>query len=175
MQLTKAFEQSVCVMAMLTTQTKDIPLGSYSIHKHLGASATYIQKIVRKLVVSNLVLSVSGQRGGFMLARPADEIFYLDVVEAIEGPVDTFPNTSLIGKVLGNVTDDDKISKAEVGLHRAFKEADEKWRASLAGVTIQDLVNESLDGQTFKTTNWNEYAPKNELLVKRLLKGGDKS
>ncbi|WEV45628.1 Rrf2 family transcriptional regulator [Streptococcaceae bacterium ESL0687] len=170
MQFTKAFEQGVCVMAMLTTQDPNIPLASKSIHKHLGVSMTYIQKIVRKLVVSNLLVSVSGKNGGFQLARPASEITYLDVVEAIEGPIDTFPNTNLIGRVLRDIADDAKIIKAEEALHESFRQADELWRQSLAARKIDDLVNESLNGKEFYTINWNEISPKNELLVKKIIK-----
>ncbi|WEV61140.1 Rrf2 family transcriptional regulator [Streptococcaceae bacterium ESL0729] len=170
MQLTKAFEQGVCVMAMLTTQVSDIPLASKSIHKHLGVSMTYLQKIVRKLVVSDLLVSVSGKNGGFQLARSAGDISYLDVVEAIEGPIDTFPNTNLIGRVLGDVADDEKIVKAEEALHETFRQADQLWRQSLAARSIESLVNESLNGQEFHPIDWNLLTPKNELLVKKIIK-----
>jgi Rrf2 family protein len=175
MQLTKAFEQGVCVMAMLTTQPVGVPLGSQSIHKHLGTSATYIQKIVRKLVVSGLVTSVSGQRGGFMLAKPANEISYLDVVEAIEGPVETFPTTNLIDRVLGDTVDGDTVNKADSALHKSFNLADQAWRQVLAKTTLQDLVYESLNGEEIRPTDWNNESSRNSLLVRKLLKGGEKA
>lgn len=42
-------------------------------------------KILRKLSVGGLVGSCKGPRGGYFLARPAQKITLLDVVELIEG------------------------------------------------------------------------------------------
>ena len=51
MQLTKGFEQAACIVALLATQKRDIPVSSGVINETLGGSATYLHKIMRKLVV----------------------------------------------------------------------------------------------------------------------------
>ena len=51
MQLTKGFEQAACIMALLATQEKNSPVPSGVINATLGGSATYLHKIMRKLVV----------------------------------------------------------------------------------------------------------------------------
>src|SRR5919198_2868086 len=47
----------------------------------------YLEHLVAKLRDAGLVTSVRGARGGYRLARPADEIAMLDVVQALEGPI----------------------------------------------------------------------------------------
>jgi Rrf2 family transcriptional regulator, nitric oxide-sensitive transcriptional repressor len=44
----------------------------------------YLSKIMRDLVVGQLVLSFRGPRGGFLLARPSAAISILDIVNAVD-------------------------------------------------------------------------------------------
>lgn len=48
---------------------------------------TFAAKILRKLVRAGLLSSARGVGGGFTLAKPADSITLLALVEAIEGPI----------------------------------------------------------------------------------------
>ena len=50
-----------------------------------GVPQDYLAKIFTKLAKSKLVVATDGVRGGFKLARPADEISMLDIVNAIDG------------------------------------------------------------------------------------------
>ena len=47
----------------------------------------FLAKILKTLVDTGIVRSVRGARGGYGLGRPASEISFLDVIEAVEGPV----------------------------------------------------------------------------------------
>ncbi|MHB8407809.1 MAG: RrF2 family transcriptional regulator [Acidiferrobacterales bacterium] len=47
----------------------------------------FLAKILKTLVNGSLVQSVRGAHGGYRLARPACEVSFLDVIEAVEGPV----------------------------------------------------------------------------------------
>ena len=48
---------------------------------------SYLEHLVAKLREAGLVTSVRGAHGGYRLARPAEEIGMLDVVQALEGPI----------------------------------------------------------------------------------------
>jgi|SRR5215211_2671973 len=48
---------------------------------------SYLEHLVAKLRQAELVSSVRGAHGGYRLAKPADEIAMLDVVQALEGPI----------------------------------------------------------------------------------------
>lgn len=58
------------------------------IARETGASHAHLSKVLQRLAKSGLVKSTPGPRGGFTLAKPADQITLLDVYEAIEGPIE---------------------------------------------------------------------------------------
>jgi Rrf2 family protein len=47
----------------------------------------FLAKILKTLVNMGLLRSIRGARGGYSLAKPRSEISFLDVIEAVEGPV----------------------------------------------------------------------------------------
>jgi Rrf2 family protein len=47
----------------------------------------FLEKIVQELIHKGLVRSQRGPRGGYVLARPADQVTFRDVIEAVEGPI----------------------------------------------------------------------------------------
>lgn len=51
-----------------------------------GVTLRFSLKILRKLVSGGLVRSYKGTKGGYELARPAEEISLCDVIEIVEGP-----------------------------------------------------------------------------------------
>jgi Rrf2 family cysteine metabolism transcriptional repressor len=48
---------------------------------------SYLEHLVAKLREAGLVTSTRGAHGGYRLARPAEEIDMLEVVQALEGPI----------------------------------------------------------------------------------------
>ena len=50
-----------------------------------GISETYLSKVYAKLSKCGIIKSVPGVKGGYALARSAEEITFLDIVEAVEG------------------------------------------------------------------------------------------
>jgi Rrf2 family protein len=47
----------------------------------------FLAKILKVLAARGLVRSARGAHGGYQLARPAGQISFLEVIEAVEGPV----------------------------------------------------------------------------------------
>jgi Rrf2 family protein len=47
----------------------------------------FLAKILKVLAGRGLVRSARGAHGGYQLARPAQDISFLEVIEAVEGPV----------------------------------------------------------------------------------------
>lgn len=50
-----------------------------------GISETYLSKVYAKLSKSGIIKSIPGVKGGYALARKAEEITFWDVVESVEG------------------------------------------------------------------------------------------
>lgn len=155
MNLTKGLEQAVCIMTLLATQDKNFPITSHIINRRLkGASPSYIKKIMRKLVVNGLVTSVSGSNGGFSLAKDPQNIHLLEVVEALEGPIVTYPNTGMINQVFSDMGP--TANQGEKVLTEVFKQADNQYKEYLRNRTVAQLIRESLGHREIPIHNWNE-------------------
>jgi len=67
------------------------PVRRHAVHEiaeSLHVSEAHLAKVLQRLMRVGLVSSVRGPGGGYTLARARDEITLLDIVEAIEGPLD---------------------------------------------------------------------------------------
>lgn len=62
-----------------------VPLAE--IAEHDGMPLAYLEHLVARLRKAGLLDSRRGSRGGYMLARPADQITMAEVVEALEGSI----------------------------------------------------------------------------------------
>jgi Rrf2 family protein len=60
------------------------------ISKDYGIPLEYLLKILQQLVRANILRSKRGPRGGFFLARPAESITLLEIVESVDGPIKNF-------------------------------------------------------------------------------------
>ncbi|KIS02795.1 Rrf2 family transcriptional regulator [Paucilactobacillus wasatchensis] len=161
MQLTKATEQAACILTLLATQEHDIPLSSELIHQRLGGSQSYLQKIMRRLVVAELIKSVSGNNGGFTLAKPANEITVYSIVEAVEGEVHSYPNFGFIDRVFAEAQP--LASQASQTVNSIFDKADAAWINVLKQHNLAEILVDLLQVTKVPTINWNDsiMAPKN--------------
>lgn len=66
------------------------PLQIKTIADREKISNKYLEQIVSALKTSGLVLSVRGPKGGYVLAKPPEEIKLSDVFAMLEGPLTTF-------------------------------------------------------------------------------------
>lgn len=62
---------------------EQVPL--VNIAKRQNLSVNYLEQVFSLLKKGNIVKSVKGAQGGYILARPAEQITVLDVIRAIEG------------------------------------------------------------------------------------------
>jgi Rrf2 family transcriptional regulator, cysteine metabolism repressor len=62
-------------------QVKDIA-GRHSI------SPQYLEQLLNRLIHAGLVRGVRGKNGGYALAAPPDQITLMDLLEALEGPLE---------------------------------------------------------------------------------------
>ena len=61
-------------------------IGIREIAKLHGITETYLSKVFTKLQKAGIVRSIAGVKGGYKLARRAEDISFWDIIEAIEGP-----------------------------------------------------------------------------------------
>jgi Rrf2 family iron-sulfur cluster assembly transcriptional regulator len=63
---------------------EDPPVAAAEIGKIEDIPPYYLAKVLQSLAHAGIVSSIRGRDGGFTLARPADQIHVLEVIEAIE-------------------------------------------------------------------------------------------
>jgi Rrf2 family protein len=151
-KLTKSFEQAVCIVVMLSTQEKGVPLATDAISNKLGVSPTYLKKIVRKLVVAGIVIAVPGNNGGLQLARHPHDITALDIIEAIAGPISLYEDTGLIGKVFEGGRNTERGLRV---LQSLFEEASALLKQYFSGITAADLFERCFEGFEMPERDWN--------------------
>lgn len=148
----------MAIIAILATQKKEVPVTSRTFHLRLACSHTYLRKIIRKLVVSELVSSFPGNGGGFVLARAPEKITVLEVVEAIEGETLTYRPTGLLERVLQDASQKEYVESGNEKLQELFHQADQKWRFILQKVSVAELVKAVLGPDHFAYRDWNQGA-----------------
>lgn len=88
MKLSRAANYALHAAAYLAAQRSDEPLASHTIAEARGIPARFLLKVLQHLVEAGLLHSVKGPRGGYQLARLASEITLLEILEAVEGPIE---------------------------------------------------------------------------------------
>jgi Rrf2 family transcriptional regulator, cysteine metabolism repressor len=83
---TKA-EYGVRLMVELGRSASSGPVALSAIAEAEMLPLSYLEHLVAKLRGAGLVTSTRGAHGGYRLARPAEEIDMLEVVQALEGPI----------------------------------------------------------------------------------------
>jgi Rrf2 family protein len=71
------------------------PIRAKEIASEIKCPASYVSKVLRKLVTAGLLRAERGHGGGFLLARPAEKIFFCEVLEAVQGA--TEPKQCIFG------------------------------------------------------------------------------
>jgi len=98
---------------------------------------SYFAKSLQALSAAGIVESSRGKAGGYSLARPADAVTMLDIVDAVDGEP-AFRCTEI--RKRGPTGQPDDAYPRPCGIAQRMGDADAAWRASLAAVTIGDLM-----------------------------------
>jgi len=87
MRLSSLADYAVVVMSAAARHGADARLSATSLASETGVPLPTAQKVMGKMAGAGLLTSARGAGGGFMLARPVEEISVADIVEAVEGPI----------------------------------------------------------------------------------------
>jgi Rrf2 family protein len=134
MQLTRAADYAVRVMIHLAAAPPGVRMSRESLAEAAEIPAHFSGKVLQALTKAQLITSWRGAQGGFTLARAADAITMLEVVEALEGPL--MLNACLSGADLCG-------RSWWCGAHLVWREAQEALGAVLRRATIADLAARS--------------------------------
>ncbi|HEQ72574.1 MAG TPA: Rrf2 family transcriptional regulator [Spirochaetia bacterium] len=107
------------------------PVRLNSIADRLGLSFKYLENIFRRLKQGGLVHGTRGPEGGYVLARPATDIFLDEVFTVLEGP--------LVG--VECLEDDPACGRLELcPLKNVWKEFQDAMAGFLSRRTLADII-----------------------------------
>jgi Rrf2 family protein len=112
-------------------------LSTRTLAAHFGLPEAYLGKNLQAMVKAGLLQAATGPNGGFRLARPADQISVLQVVQAVEGRAAPFVCQEIRQRGTGCLPAQECTRPCAVSAVMA--DAYQAWCASLRGVTIADL------------------------------------
>jgi Rrf2 family protein len=87
LQISRKIEYGLRAMIFLASQPPERTVPFKEIARRMEVPQDFLAKILKVLVEQGLARSTRGAHGGYQLSRPAREISFLDVIEAVEGPV----------------------------------------------------------------------------------------
>lgn len=87
MRLSQSVSYAVGILLQVQAAQHAEPITAAKLSEGCDLPHRFLYRVLKKMVDAGLMRGISGPRGGYALARSAKEISLLDVVEAIEGPV----------------------------------------------------------------------------------------
>jgi Rrf2 family protein len=87
MQITRQADYAMRAVAYLANLGPDRRAATSQIAEEQQIPPSFLAKIVSQLSVAGLLQTSRGARGGVSLARTPEDISFLEVVEAIDGPI----------------------------------------------------------------------------------------
>ena len=87
LQIPRKVEYALRAVVYLANQDTERRASFKEIGESQDVPQDFLAKIMRSLVCAGVVDSSRGSNGGYRLARPANQITFLEVVEAADGPI----------------------------------------------------------------------------------------
>ena len=108
-----------------------VPAKRKNVAANQGISDSYLENILIVLKNNRIIETTRGVKGGYVLSRPPREITVLEIINALEGPLD------LVDCVNSNAT----CAKTDTCATRTiWKELADAWNSILGKMTLQDVL-----------------------------------
>lgn len=117
------------------------PLSSRDLAELQGVSPSFLAKIFPKLEKAGIVAASEGVHGGYRLARPANEITFLDIVDAIEGEKPLFECQDVRRRcAVFGASPPGWATDGVCAVHAVMLKAEQAMRDALAAQTLADVA-----------------------------------
>jgi Rrf2 family protein len=131
MKLTRASSYALHAVSYMASRKNSDAVASHVIAQDRRIPERFLLKVLKPLVAADILRSIKGPNGGYRLARPANDITMLEVVEAVEG-----------GPLRGAAPPNDKNpgSQLDKRLNQICSQAADQVRKQLGKVKISELA-----------------------------------
>ena len=130
MKISKTTTYAILAVTYVAQHSKDGSVTVTTIAKEYDISVAYLMKVTQFLVRADILNSKQGPTGGHTLSRPASEISLLEIIEAIDGPVD-------MTRDISELTEYSPIVKNMVTIG---KDANAKAKDILHNAKLSDMI-----------------------------------
>jgi Rrf2 family protein len=138
MRMGEGVEWAIHCCTVLALVPQGMALPGVRLAEFHGVPAPYLAKTLQALTRAGITESAPGRRGGFRLARAADQISLLDVVQAVDGEEPAFTCTEIRRRGPARVPARQYTPRCAIAA--AMGRAEDAWRRELAATTIGDLL-----------------------------------
>jgi Rrf2 family protein len=87
LRISRKIDYAIRAMIHLASIPEGTVVPFREIGKQMSVPEDFLAKILKTLVDQGIVRSTRGPHGGYRLARPAESISVLEIIEAAEGPI----------------------------------------------------------------------------------------
>ena len=136
MKLTTKGRYAVMAMADLASYNEKRPISLTEISLRQNISLSYLEQLFLKLKDKNLVKSIRGSNGGYILDKPASEIKISNIISAVDEKVKTLNCKKESKKGCNN-----KSSKCIT--HNLWDELEQHINNFFEKVKLEDLVKQN--------------------------------
>lgn len=133
MHISRAGEYGVLGLLHLIRQPAGQPVMIDAVSRDETIPKSFLAKIFQDLAKAGLLRSQRGAGGGFVLARPADQITVLEVIEAIDGRI-------ALQRCLGDEPECDR--REACALCSLFVEAQDRLKEVFARTSMAELARQ---------------------------------
>jgi Rrf2 family iron-sulfur cluster assembly transcriptional regulator len=134
--LSSQIRYAICGVFDLAFNAESSPVQLRVIGERQQIPARYLEQIFQRLRRAGLVRGKRGPGGGYVLARPSSAITLLDVVEAVEGPLE-------IGEKTPAGSSRPAAGEVAYRPHFLWPLLAERFAAVLEGTTLEQLCQEA--------------------------------
>lgn len=134
MRLSTRAHYAVRAVLDLALHSTHGPVAIQEIARRQAISSSYLEQLFVKLRRGQIIRSVRGARGGYQLARPADQVHLADIIELVDEPLE--PVACLDGQK-------DCARASHCITQNIWRRLGNHIRTFLSSVTVDQLVRET--------------------------------
>ena len=130
LRLSKLTDYGTVVMTHMARQPARV-YSAAEVATAIGVTAPTASKILKTLARENLLQSLRGAHGGYLLSRPPDEISIAEVIDAMEGPVGVTECSAAVGLC---------AQEGSCSLRANWQRVNQVIRRVLSDLTLADMA-----------------------------------
>jgi len=134
MRMSTKAQYAVRAMVNLDLHSAGLPVALKDISRREDISQAYLEQLFVKMRRGKIVQSVRGPGGGYLLARPAEEIRIDEIIDSVE---ESLVPVSCMEQKNGCQCDEQCVT------HNVWQGLGERIRQFLASITLADLTAEA--------------------------------